>query len=396
MEREGGLALESRGWIPFLTKNDHFWFEDEKTTSGIRGSFAQPSMPTLSPLVLLPASRPFGRLPDGRAVESWRLVGKGGMEIRVLNYGCIITRILVPDRAGVLGDVALGFSSLEPYLARHPYFGAQVGRVAGRIRGAKFSLDGQVYRLAANDGAHHLHGGECGFDRRLWSVVPRMEDDGSPSVRLSYRSPDGEEGYPGQVDMEVAITVTPDNSLRITTVVAADRVTPVNPTHHSYFNLAGEGNGSVLGHVVEMDSASYVPFDETFALADRRERVGGGNDFRTPRLLAEALPGLAAAHGDLYRLENHGRTARVARVEDPSSGRVLEVSTDCDHLQFYTGVMLDGTFTGKSGKPYGAHAGFCLECQGNPANTDPAAAGNILVQPGKPRVNTTIYAFSTC
>jgi aldose 1-epimerase len=339
-------------------------------------------------------SRKVGQLSDGRDVESWCLAGKGGLEVHVLNYGCTVTRILVPDRWGERGDVALGLPSVEDYLAGHPCFGSQIGRVAGRIKGARFHLEGREYPLAANDGSHHLHGGATGFDKRLWSAAGVTCSDRGISIRFRYQSADGEEGYPGRVDVEVTYTVTHDNVFVIETSASSDRPTPVNLTHHSYFNLAGEGSGPAWGHSVQVFSDTYVPSDETFALSGRLEKVGT-NDLRQPGNVADILPRIFGRHGDLYRLDHGGSVTRAARLEDPSSGRVMEVSTDCDYLQFYTGVNLDGSQTGKSGQAYGPYAGLCFECQGCPSSLDHPELGNIVVRPGEVQKRTTHYAFST-
>lgn len=341
-----------------------------------------------------PSSRIAGHLPDGRVVENWCLAGKGGLEVHALNYGCTVTKMRVPDRAGNRDDVVLGLSSTEEYLAGHPCFGSQVGRVAGRISGARFRLDGKEYRLAANEAPHHLHGGRAGFDKRLWSASAVARADGAPSVRFAYASADGEEGYPGRVEAEVTYTVTDDNAFVIETSASSDRPTPVSLAHHSYFNLAGEGSGPALGHIVQVFSDTYVPCDESFGLSGRLEKVGS-NDLREPGRLADILPRIFGRHGDVYRLENGGQVCRAARLEDLSSGRVMDVLTDCDYLQFYTGVNLDGSYTGKSGRTYGPHAGVCFECQGCPSSLDHPALGDMVVRPGETQKHTTVYSFST-
>jgi aldose 1-epimerase len=341
-------------------------------------------------------SRIFGHLPDGRPVHAWTLSTGGGLVAEVITYGGIVTRLLVPNRAGERTDVVLGFNQLPPYLERHPYFGAIIGRVAGRVRGARFSLGGREYRLAANNGPHHLHGGAVGFDRRLWSATPMVWADGAASLALRYRSPAGEEGYPGNVDVRVTYTVTPGNALVFEWEAQADAVTPLSLTHHSYFNLAGEGSGSVVDHVVQILADDYAPMDEHLGLIGRRKlEPGAGNDFRSPRRLGDALPRLVAGHGDFYFLPRRPEAApaTVARVVDPRSGRAMDVATTEDGLQFYTGESLDGRLVGKSGAPYGPNAGLCLECEGYPEGLNTPELGDIVLRPGVVRRHTTAYAF---
>jgi len=346
-------------------------------------------------------SRAFGSLPSGEAVEAHTLANDSGASAEILTYGGIVASLRVPDRDGRIGDVVLGFDRLEPYLAGHPYFGAVIGRIAGRVGGGRLSIDGRMHALECNDGPNHLHGGRCGFDKRLWTAAPASRADGARSLRLSYLSPDGEEGYPGNVEVAVTYTLTAANELVFETEAAADRATPISLAQHSYFNLAGEESGSVVGHEVHILAEDYAPMDGTLTLLDRRERVSGrGADLTNPRRLLDALPRLLKAHGDLYLLRAPGAPqppapTLAARVAEARSGRVLEAFTDDSCLQFYTGAALDGTLVGKSGRPYGPHAGFCLECHGYPNASGLAGFGDILVRPGRPQRRRTLYAFST-
>ena len=345
-------------------------------------------------------SRIFGRLRSGEAVHTHTLENPSGASVEVLDYGGIVRALRVPDRGGRLADVVLGFEGLESYLAPQPYLGAIIGRIAGRVGGGRIAADGLTWQLACNDGANHLHGGRSGFDKRLWSAEPVRQDDGSSSLRLRYRSPDGEEGYPGNVEVSATYTLTPDNSLVFETEVSADRPTPVSLTQHSYFNLAGEGSGSVLGHEVQVVAEDYVRANAAFTLSDHREPVRGtGADLNRARILGEAMPGIFRGHGDPYLLRPPGsgvppRPTFAARVSDPVSGRVLEVYTDEAVLQLYTGVGLDGTLTGKSGRTYGPCAGLCLECEGYPNATTAEGFGDIVVRPGSPQRRRTVYSFS--
>jgi aldose 1-epimerase len=351
---------------------------------------------------MIPSSSPYGILPTGETVEAYTLANASGFSLQVITYGATVTSLRVPDRHGRLADVVLGFGDLGSYLAPHPYFGAIAGRVAGRIRGARFVLDGCVHELAANDPPNHLHGGRVGFDRRLWSATPVSRADGAASLRLAYRSPEGEEGYPGTVDVTVTYTATSANAFVMETQAATDRATPFSLTQHSYFNLAGEGAGTIGGHELQIHADAYAPADARMALLGRREPVAGlGNDFNRPRRISDALPHLSQAHGDLYFLprsdaeKSSQEPTLAARVHEPVSGRTLTVSTTEGCLQFYTGVSLDGTLVGKSGGAYGPHAGFCLECEGYPDGANTPALGDIILRPGKPLRQTTIYALST-
>jgi aldose 1-epimerase len=345
--------------------------------------------------------RHFGSLDTGERVDAYTLANESGSSVQILTYGGIVTSLRVPDREARVADVVLGFDRLEHYLRRHPYFGAIVGRIAGRVTGGRLSVGGRVYGLARNDGANHLHGGLRGLDRRMWTAQPVRRPDGAPSLRLAYSSPDGEEGYPGNVDIAVTYTLTASNAFVVDTEATSDRPTPLSLAHHSYFNLAGEGSGSVLHHEVAILADEYVPAGADLTLSDRREPVDGrGADLREPRRLDAALPRISGSHGDMYllgprRSGEPAATTLAARVAEPATGRVLEVFTDESCLQFYTGSALDGTWIGKSGHPYGAHAGLCLECQGYPNASGSAPFDDILLQPGMPQRRHTVYAFST-
>jgi aldose 1-epimerase len=318
--------------------------------------------------------------------------------LEVITLGGIVTRMLAPGRDGRADDVVLGFSDLALYAAGHPYFGAITGRVTGRITGAAFTLDGQTYRLARNDPPNHLHGGVRGFDKRIWDASAVNRTDGAPSLRLAYFSPDGEEGYPGNVHVTVTYTVTNENVFLIESEATADRATPLSLAHHSYFNLAGEGSGSIADHQLEIFADKFVPTDEHLTLSGRLEPTAGqGNDFLRPRRLGEAIPLLFQQHGDLYALPARaaGILAPAARLRDAASGRVLNVSTTEDYLQLYTGSKLNGHRAGKSGTAYGPYAGLCLECHGYPDASNASLRDGILLHPGITQRHATAYAFST-
>jgi aldose 1-epimerase len=348
-------------------------------------------------------ARCFGQLPSGETVEAYRLSNATGASMEIITLGGIVTSLRVPDREGQLDDVVLGFNDLAEYAASHPYFGAIAGRVAGRITEGRFRLDGTDYQLAINAPPHHLHGGETGLDRRIWGARSVVRPDGADSLALSYVSPAGEEGYPGTVAFTATYTLTADNAVIFETESRSDALTPVSLTQHSYFNLGGEGGGTVEGHQVHIRAKAFVPVaDPAMTLTGRIELLAGQpNDLNAPRRLGDVMGGIYRSHGDLYLLSpatgadpRFPGCAFCARVTEPVSGRVLEVFTDESCLQFYTGVSLDGTRIGKAGRPYVAHAGLCLECEGYPDGLRFPALGEILVRPNVPRRRRTVYAFS--
>jgi galactose mutarotase-like enzyme/predicted dehydrogenase len=330
------------------------------------------------------------------------LTGAGGLVLEAITYGGIVTRLLSPDRRGNLADVVLGYSELGAYLDDRCYFGAIVGRVAGRITNARFDLDGEVYRLEANEAPNHLHGGPGGFSRKLWRATPVERADGAPSLRLDRRSPNSEEGYPGNLDVSVTYTVTDDNRFLIESEAVTDRATPLALTHHSYFNLGGHDSGSIDDHELQIESDETVRTDERMTLLGRIEPVAQGvNDFRRSRRLGDAIPLLFQKHGDLYRLRgalahgNRNGLQRVARLFHAGSGRVLEVETSAPYMQLYTGAALDSSVKGKSGAVYGRCTGVCLECQEYADGANTPALGDIILRPGQVRREVTAYGFSS-
>ncbi|MFZ4774789.1 MAG: aldose epimerase family protein [Terrimicrobiaceae bacterium] len=340
--------------------------------------------------------RIFGELPTGEPVEAFTLTGSDGASLDFITYGGIVTSIKMPDREGRIADVALGFDHLEPYLAGHPFFGAITGRVAGRIPGGRFTLEGKTYELVKNDGPNHLHGGLRGLDKRIWSAERMERADGADSVRLSYHSPDGEEGYPGNAFFCLDYTLTQDNVFIIESEATSDRLTPVSLTHHSYFNLGGEGSGDIFHHELTVYSDGLFLVDELMTPLGKVMPVAGSpGDFSSPRRLGDAIPDLFAKHGDCYTLPGGDSLHLAARLDDPVSGRALSVSTNECCLQIYTAAYLECPHPGKSGHPYPPFAGVCVECEGYPAGVDFPEFGNILVGPGETQRRVTRYAFST-
>jgi aldose 1-epimerase len=336
----------------------------------------------------------FGSMPDGREIEEFHFQNSSGLSANVITYGGIITQLHVPDKHGKLADVVLGFDNLAQYLAGHPYFGCIAGRIAGRLTRGTFSLDGKTYNLAINDPPNHLHGGNIGFDKRVWKS--EVTDSGAESkLCLSYFSPDGEEGYPGNVTVRVTYSLTDRNGFVVDYQASTDQATPLNLTSHSYFNLAGEGSGSVEDHELQIFADEYAPTDEGMTHLDVRKAVAGaGNDFSRPRRLGEMIPNLWKRHGDNYFVRGDARLMSVATLTDPRSGRKMEIFSTAPCVQFYTGVSLDGTLLGKSGRPYARHAGLCLECQGYPNGINAPALGNIVLRPGQTYRQTTVHKFS--
>ncbi|GAB5560221.1 MAG: galactose mutarotase [Synoicihabitans sp.] len=343
---------------------------------------------------------PFGQLPTGETIEAYDLLLPDHSGLRVITLGGIIQSLQVPDREGARNDVVLGFDNLADYVRPHPYFGAIAGRVAGRISNAQFTLAGKAYALAANDPPNHLHGGHGGFSRRVWEATPLERKDQAPSLRLEYHSPDGEDGYPGNLDVAVTYTFSARHELIVEYEAISDQSTPLSLTQHSYFNLAGEGTQSVLKHRIQIFANDYAPANDRMGLLGERRPVHAtGNDLRIARLLGDVVPHLHQRHGDLYFVPSPRRASagltRVAHVEEPSTGRTLTVTTDEPCLQFYTGVSLDNTNIGKSGLPYGPFAGFCLECEGYPDGPNTPDLGDIILHPGQTYRRTTVYAFGT-
>ncbi len=345
----------------------------------------------------------FGYLPGGEPVEAWTLKGAGGLIVEAITYGAVVTRLLVPAPGGNrYTDVVLGFNNLDAYLEDRNYFGAVVGRVAGRITGAAFQLDGETHRLVANEFPNHLHGGVTGFNCRVWKACPDYGPNGAPRLRFTYQSLDGEEGYPGELRTAVTYTVTEDNAFLIETEAVTNRPTPFSLTFHHYFNLAGEASGSVADHELQIRSDQFVLTDERMTLLGKMAPVDGrNNDFRSPRRLGDAIPLLHGNHGDLYRVreldggDSQLTPSPVARLVHPGAGLAMDVLTTNTHLQLYTAVGLDGSIRGKSGAPYARHAGVCLECEGYPDGANSPNMGDIILRPSHIRRETTGYAFSS-
>ena len=339
----------------------------------------------------------FGKLPDGTAVSLYTLTN-GKITAKVMTYGAILTELIVPDRDGKPLDVVLGFDTLEGYLAAHPYFGATVGRVANRVGGAKFSLDGKDYKLAANNGPNSLHGGLKGFDKVVWKAE-EVTGPGGPAVKFTYRSPDGEEGYPGNLDVAVTYTVTDANEVKIDYVATTDKATPVVLTNHSYFNLAGPASGTILDHQVKLNAANYTPGDDTMIPTGSIGPVKGTPlDFTGGNTIStrfDQIKGEPGGYDHNFVLDADARLPNVAaRVTDPKSGRMMEVLTTEPGLQFYTGNFLDGSVKGKGGVVYRKNQALCLEAQHFPDSVNHPGFPSTILRPGQTYTQTTIYRFT--
>ena len=352
------------------------------------------AMPTVT-------ERPFGKLPDGTDARLFTLDNGRGMRATVTNYGGIVTSLLVPDRAGKEADVVLGYDSLESYLRATPYFGAIVGRYANRIGHARFTLDGKTYTLAANDNGNSLHGGLKGFDKRLWEAQT-FRDSGQAGVRLHLVSPDGDEGYPGRLDVVVTYALTDSNELRITYLATSDQPTVLNLSHHGYWNLGGHASGDILGHELMLAADSFTPVDTTLIpTGEVRSVAGTPLDFRSPALIGARIGQddqqlrFGKGYDHNWVVDGPAGTLRLAaRVRDPKSGRVLEVRTTEPGIQFYSGNFLDGSNVGKGGTPYLHRAGFCLETQHFPDSPNHPGFPTTVLRPGQEYRSTTVYRFS--
>ncbi|NNM04072.1 MAG: galactose mutarotase [Gemmatimonadetes bacterium] len=344
---------------------------------------------------------PFGSTPDGATVELYTLTNNNGIEVQTISYGGIITSLKTPDRSGTLGDIVLGYDDLQPYLDGSPYFGAIVGRYGNRIGSARFTLDDQVYTLAANDGDNHLHGGDKGFDKVVWEGEP-FENDAGVGVIFRYLSPDGEEGYPGNLQVEVTYALTNADELIVDYLATTDHATPVNLTQHSYFNLKDAGASDILDHELLIAADGFTPVDVTLIPTGEIAPVEGTPfDFTTPHTIGERIgadhPQIAFGGGYDHNWVLNGTPSAgmtlAARVQEPTSGRTLEILTTEPAIQFYSGNFLDGTLTGKRGVVYEHRTGFCLETQHYPDSPNKPDFPSTILRPGEEYRTRTVFRF---
>ncbi len=344
----------------------------------------------------------FGKTGDGRPVDLYTLTNSKGMEVRAMTYGGIIVSLRVPDKNGALGDVVLGHESLDGYLVNPPYFGVIVGRYANRIANATFTLDGAKYTLAKNDGPNSLHGGVNGFNKQVWEAKEFKNSKGV-GVAFSYLSKDGEEGYPGNLKVKVSYTLTDANELILDYEATTDKATPLNLSQHSYFNLAGEGSGDILGHHLMLNADRFTPVDKTLIPTGELAPVQGTPmDFTKPTAIGarinddyeQLVVGKGYDHNWVINRTGAGLVL-AARVHEPTSGRILEVSTTQPGVQFYSGNFLDGTITGKQGHVYKHRYGLCLETQHFPDSPNHPDFPSTILKPGDKFQSQTVFKFST-
>ncbi|MFE0358421.1 aldose epimerase family protein [Streptomyces nigra] len=343
----------------------------------------------------------FGVLPDGTKVHSWSLAN-GGTRMKVLSYGGVVQSLEVPDRRGRLANVSLGFRSLDDYVASSPYFGALIGRYGNRIGKGRFTLDGRTYQVDVNDGENSLHGGAQGFDKRVWDVEP-FTKGADVGLHLHLTSRDGEMGYPGTLRVKVTYTLTRYGDWRIDYAATTDKPTVVNLTSHVYWNLAGEGSGSIEGHRLKIDGSRYTPVDAGLIPTGEQARVASTPfDFRRAKTVGEDL---RTAHQQLLYGQgfDHNwvldkgispRPEWAATLQDPSSGRTLRIATTEPGLQFYSGNFLDGTLVGTGGRVYRQGDGLCLETQHFPDSPNRPSFPSTVLRPGQTYRSTTVHSFT--
>lgn len=342
----------------------------------------------------------FGKTPDGTPVDLYTLTNAHGLEAKITTYGGAVVSLLVPDQKGQLDDVALGLETLAEYIEKSPYWGCITGRYANRIAGGKFTLNDVEYTLAQNNGKNHLHGGLKGFDKVVWAAEERSSDD-RVGLKLTYLSKDGEEGYPGNLSVEVVYTLTNADELKIEYLASTDKETIVNLTNHTYFNLADGGAGDILGHELMIDADRFTPIDNTLIPTGELRRVEG-----TPMDFRQLTPIGARIEQDDEQLRfgggydhnwvlnsSDGSLTLAARVQEPTTGRVMEVYTTEPGIQFYSGNFLDGSIIGKSGKIYQKRHGLCLETQHFPDSPNKPNFPSIVLKPGQTYQTTTIFKF---
>ncbi len=339
---------------------------------------------------------------DGKPVQLFTLTNKNGLVLKVTNYGTIITELHVPDKAGKLADIVLGYESLEQYVKASPYFGATAGRIANRIKNAQFQLEGKTYKLAANNGPHSLHGGVKGWDKVVWDAET-SEPESGPEIKFSYLSKDGEEGFPGNVKATVTYALTNKNELVVKMEAVTDKTTIVNMAHHTYWNLAGHAAGSIADHELTLFADEYTPsapVPNADPVPDGKVKPVKGTfyDFTVAKTIGkdlQAVGGKPIGFDDNWIVRGEPATLRpAARVKDPKSGRVLSLDADQPGVQFYSGKFLDGSNKGK-GATYQQYNGFCLETQKFPnAISVPAWKDQVILKPGQTYKHTMVHRFS--
>jgi len=338
--------------------------------------------------------RSFGTF-EQKPVTEYTITNAHGMQVGVINYGGTVTKLFAPDKNGNMGDVVTGFESLDGFLQKgDPYFGALIGRYGNRIANGKFTLDGKPYTLAGNDHGNSLHGGNKGYDKVYWNI----SKTGDSSLTLSYDSKDGEEGYPGNLKVQVVYTLSADNSLKIDYTATSDKATPVNLTNHCYFNLSAGKDSTILNHELMLNADKYTPVNDALIPTGKIDAVKGGPmDFTTAKTIGKDLASVKGGYDHNWVLNKNGDALeKVATLSDPGSGRVMDVFTTQPGMQFYTGNFLDGTLTNtKNGQKYVKHAALCLETQHFPDSPNQPSFPTTILKPGETYKQTTIYKFTT-
>ena len=350
----------------------------------------------------MPQKAPFGQTTDGKAVDIYTLTNKSGAEARIMTYGGTLVSLKVPDRNGQLGNIVLGFDSLDPYLAGVPYYGATIGRFGNRIAGGKFTLDGATYQLPTNNGPNSLHGGNKGFDKRVWTAKPFVNKQG-PGLKLTYVSADGEEGYPGQLTTHVTYQLRNNNSLSIDYQATTTKPTPVNLTNHSYFNLSGDTDHSIVDETLMINADKFTPVDATLIPTGVLQPVAGSPfDFRKPTIIGAHINddnqqihyGPGYDHNWVLVKPKPGAMTTAAVFSDPTSGRVLEVKTTEPGLQFYTGNFQDGKPAG-TGSVFKYRTGLTMETQHFPDSPNQPSFPSTILRPGHTYTSHTVFIFRT-
>lgn len=344
---------------------------------------------------------PFGQMTDGTPVDLYTLTNANGLQVAITTYGGAVVSLLVPDREGMLGDIALGFETLEGYVQHVFYIGCIAGRYANRIAQGKFTLNGVAYTLTQNEGENHLHGGVKGFDKVVWNAEEKSDDDGV-GLALTYLSKDGEEGYPGNLSVKVTYTLANNDELRIDYTAITDKDTIVNLTNHTYFNLADGGAGDILGHELMIDADRFTPVDSTaIPIGELRSVTSTPMDFLQMTAIGARIDQddeqlrLGRGYDHNWVLNSpSGALALAARVHEPTTGRVMEVYTTEPGIQFYSGNFFNGTSIGKGGKVYHKRHGLCLETQHFPDSPNHPDFPSTVLKPGETYQTTTVYRFS--
>lgn len=378
----------------FVSSQSKKTYQKSKSVLGL----AQKENPKSKPMTV--AKTAFGKMPDGTKVSVYVMTNANGMQVSLLDYGATVKSIMVPDRNGAYANVSLGFSNLDNYREKSPYFGCTAGRYANRIAKGLFSLDGKEYKLETNNGPNHLHGGVRGFDKYVWSA--RVSET-ETAVIFSRRSPDGEEGYPGTLSCKVTYALTNENELKVEYEATTDKPTVLNLTNHTYFNLAGEGDPTILDHELTLHADQYVATDETNIPTSIRDVEGTPFDFRKPTAIGERIEtdqpqikfGKGYDHTWVLGRKEEG-LVHAATLRDPGSGRVMEIHTDQPGIQFYTGNYLDGSYQGQGGKVYPFRSGLCLETQvfpDSPNHQGQDGWKSCVLRPGETYTHLTIHKF---